>query len=79
MNTTLHVIGLALLDVHLALFWVRIKHQVMCNRLSCLFEFKSIFIHTAHENLYANTLAPKNGDELRYIKSGGGVPPASPA
>ncbi len=36
---------LTLRDVYLALFWVRIKHQVM-HRLSCLFEFKSIFIHT---------------------------------
>ncbi len=35
----------ALRDVHLAWFWVRIKHQLM-HRLSCLFELKSIFIHT---------------------------------
>ncbi len=36
----------ALCDVHLTLFWVWIKHQVM-HRLSCLFEFKSVFIHTS--------------------------------
>ncbi len=56
---------LALRDVHLALFWVRIKHQVM--HRPCLFEFKSIFIHKPH-------LPEKvRGTNLRGIKSGGRV------
>ncbi len=48
----------ALRDVHLAWFWVRIKHQLM-HRLSCLFELKSIFIHTGSWKLLCEHTFPK--------------------
>ncbi len=49
---------LALRDVHLALFWVRIKHQVM-HRLSCLFKCNSIFIHSGSWKPLCEHTCPK--------------------
>ncbi len=58
------------------LIWVRIKHQVM-HRLSCLFELKSIFIHTGSWKLLCEHTCPKKCGGRIYVilKVGGTHPP----
>ncbi len=70
---------LTLRDVYLALFWVRIKHQVM-HRLSCLFEFKSIFIHTGSWKFLCEHTPEKKCEGWIYVilKVGGGTCPPHP-
>ncbi len=63
-------------SLHLALLRVQIKHQLM-HRLSCLFEFKSIFIHTGSWKPLCEHTCPKKcgGRFYLILKVGGTRPP----